>query len=326
MIASDSIYVGIDVAKDTLELATWPVPAHHSFANDGAGHDALVTLVRQFKAQLVVLEATGGYEMDVACALQAAGIPVAVLNPRQARDFARAMGKLAKTDRVDALGLAHLAQVLAQRDDLHKIAKPLPDEQARLLSAILVRRRQLIAMQTAERQRLAVSHPHARKSIEAVLVLLKSQIGEADIELQEHLSVHHAQLSALLQGVRGIGQKVAATLISECPELGQLSRREVSALAGVAPIPRDSGQYRGRRSIQGGRPTLRTALYMAALVGLRHNPVLKAFYERLTKAGKPKKVALVACMRKLLTIVNAMVRTGKPWNDEFHLSRGPEMT
>ena len=239
--------------------------------------------------------------MVVGCSSKCCANEIAVLNPRQARDFARAMGKLAKTDRVDALGLAHLAQVLAQRDDLHKIAKPLPDEQARLLSAILVRRRQLIAMQTAERQRLAVSHPHARKSIEAVLVLLKSQISEADIEMQEHLSVHHAQLSALLQGVRGIGQKVAATLISECPELGQLTRREVSALAGVAPIPKDSGQYRGRRSIQGGWPTLRTALYMAALVGLRHNPVLKAFYERLTKAGKP-------------------------WNHEFHLGRGANMT
>jgi transposase len=320
MNSSDSTYAGIDVAKATLELASWPAQAHYPFTNDGVGHDALVAQVRQLKAQLVVLEATGGYEMDVACALQAAGVAVAVLNPRQARDFARAMGRLAKTDRIDALGLAHLAQVLAQRDDLHKIAKPLPDEQARLLSAILVRRRQLITMQTAERQRLAVSHPHARKSIEAVLVLLKAQLDEADTELQEHLSMHHAQLSALLQGVRGIGQKVAATLISECPELGQLSRREVSALAGVAPIPRDSGQYRGRRSIQGGRPALRTALYMAALVGLRYNPVLKAFYERLTKAGKPKKVAIVACMRKLLTIVNAMVRTGTPWNDAFHLT------
>ncbi|WP_413891816.1 IS110 family transposase, partial [Candidatus Skiveiella danica] len=211
-------------------------------------------------------------------------------------------------------------QVLSLRDDLHKIVKPLPDDQQQLLAAIVVRRRQLIAMQTAERQRLQTCHVHSRQSIKTVLELLKKQLDDADAELQTHLSEHHADLSALLQGVRGIGTKVAATLICECPELGTLTRREVSALAGVAPIPRDSGQYRGKRSIHGGRPALRNALYMAALVGMRYNPVLNAFYTRLVAAGKPKKVALVACMRKLLTILNAMVRAGKPWDDAIHLA------
>ena len=320
MSSFDPIYVGIDVAKDSLELATWPAQSHQSFTNDGTGQDAVVGHVKGLGAALVVLEATGGYEMAVACALQAAEVSVAVLNPRQARDFARSMGRLAKTDRIDALGLAHLAQVLSLRDDLHKIVKPLPDDQQQLLAAIVVRRRQLIAMQTAERQRLQTCHAHSRQSIKTVLELLKKQLDDADAELQTHLIEHHADLSALLQGVRGIGTKVAATLICECPELGTLTRREVSALAGVAPIPRDSGQYRGKRSIHGGRPALRNALYMAALVGMRYNPVLNAFYTRLVAAGKPKKVALVACMRKLLTILNAMVRAGKPWDDAIHLA------
>lgn len=316
----DSIYVGIDVAKDSLELATWPVQSHQSFTNDGAGHDAVVAHVVGLRASLVVLEATGGYEMALACALQAAGVAVAVLNPRQARDFARSMGKLAKTDRIDALGLAHLAQVLSQRDDLHKIVKPLPDAQQQLLAAIVVRRRQLLGMQTAERQRLQTCHAHSRESIRVVLELLKKQLAGADAELQAHLNQYHADLSALLQAVRGIGCKVAATVICECPELGTLTRREVSALAGVAPIARDSGQYRGKRSINGGRAELRKALYMAALVGTRYNPVIRAFYTRLVGAGKPKKVALVACMRKLLTILNAMARSKKPWDDAMHLA------
>lgn len=316
----DSIYVGIDVAKDSLELATWPVQSHQSFTNDGAGHDAVVAHVVGLRASMVVLEATGGYEMALACALQAAGVAVAVLNPRQARDFARSMGKLAKTDRIDALGLAHLAQVLSQRDDLHKIVKPLPDAQQQLLAAIVVRRRQLLGMQTAERQRLQTCHAHSRESIQAVLELLKKQLAGVDAELQAHLNQYHADLSAMLQTVRGIGCKVAATVICECPELGTLTRREVSALAGVAPVAKDSGQYRGKRSINGGRAELRKALYMAALVGTRYNPVIRAFYTRLVNAGKPKKVALVACMRKLLTILNAMARSKKPWDDAMHLA------
>ena len=285
----DSIYVGIDVAKDSLELATWPVQSHQSFTNDGAGHDAVVAHVVGLRASMVVLEATGGYEMALACALQAAGVAVAVLNPRQARDFARSMGKLAKTDRIDALGLAHLAQVLSQRDDLHKIVKPLPDAQQQLLAAIVVRRRQLLGMQTAERQRLQTCHAHSRESIQAVLELLKKQLAGVDAELQAHLNQYHADLSAMLQTVRGIGCKVAATVICECPELG-------------------------------GRAELRKALYMAALVGTRYNPVIRAFYTRLVNAGKPKKVALVACMRKLLTILNAMARSKKPWDDAMHLA------
>ena len=250
--------------------------------------------------------------------MQSAGVPVAIINPRQARDFARAMGRLAKTDRIDAQGLAHLAQVWAARPDVAHLVKPLPDAQQQKLAALVSRRRQLVHMRTMEGNHLGVAHPGARKSIKAIIKSLETQLRHIEAELAAHLKRHHADVSKLLGDVKGIGAATVATLLGELPELGALNRRQVGALVGVAPYNHDSGRLKGKRCISGGRATLRTALYMATLAATRFNPVIRAFYQRLLAAGKAKKVALVACMRKLLTILNAIVKTGLPWNDKLH--------
>ena len=276
----------VGVAKATLEVAFSDASAALAPANDEAGHAALLAHLAALRERgrtigLIVLEATGGLEMDVATALQLAGWPVVIVNPRQSRDFARAMGYLAKTDRIDARVLAHVGQTLMQRADLHKLIKPLPSEQQRLLQALVTRRRQLLAMHIAEQQR--------------------------------------AELAARLDEVKGVGKATISTLLAEVPELGELNGREVSALVGLAPINRDSGEMRGKRTIFGGRPQVRKVLFMAALVATRWNPVIKVFYDRLLAAGKPKKLAITACARKLLTILNAMARSGKPFNAALHL-------
>jgi transposase len=315
---SDRICIGIDVAKDNLELAFGPAGAIQSFTNNDAGHDALVAALKPLKVELIILEATGGYERDAACALQVAGFAVAVINPRQARDFAKAMGYLAKTDRIDAQGLAQLAEVLARHPDRDKLVKPLPSADQRTLQALVARRRQLVSMLVAERQRLTTRHAAARPSIKVLIETLRNQIDSLEAELARHIEAHHAELARQLTSVRGIGPATVASLIADVPELGQLSRREISALIGVAPFNRDSGQHRGKRMIFGGRADVRRALYMATLAAIRFNLVIKHFYERLVLAGKPKKVAIVACMRKLLTILNAMVKSGNPWDDSLH--------
>ncbi len=267
---------------------------------------------------LVVMEATGGLERDLACALQAAGFAVAVVNPRQARDFAKAMGYLAKTDRIDAQALAELAQVLSRHPQRDRFVSVLPSPEQQALQALVTRRRQLVAMRVAEQQRLSYSHKAARKSIEIIIKAIVAQIDEVDAELARHIDTHHAEIAKQLASVRGIGPATTASLIAEVPELGRLTRREIAALIGVAPFNRDSGQMRGKRAIFGGRADVRRGLYMATLVAIRCNLAIKCFYERLVAAGKPKKVAIVACMRKLLTILNAMVRTGKAWDDSLH--------
>ena len=319
MMNADLIYVGIDVSKASLDVCVGVPGSPCTLNNDSAGHDALWQLLRDRRVGLVVLEATGGYEFACAAALQAKGLPVAVINPRQARDFAKAMGRLAKTDRIDSAGLAHLAQVLAARPDAARFVKPLPDAQQQTLAALVSRRRQLVQMRVMETHHLSVAHRRARKSIKAVIKALGTQLRHIEAELALHLKQHHADLSTLLGDVKGLGPATVATLIGEMPELGKLNRRQISALAGVAPYNHDSGRLKGKRCISGGRATLRTALYMATLVATRHNPVIQKFYQRLLGAGKLKKVALVACMRKLLTILNAMVKSNKPWNDSLHL-------
>ena len=319
MMNADLIYVGIDVSKASLDVCVGVPGSPCTLNNDSAGHDALWQLLRDRRVGLVVLEATGGYEFACAAALQAKGLPVAVINPRQARDFAKAMGRLAKTDRIDSAGLAHLAQVLAARPDAARFVKPLPDAQQQTLAALVSRRRQLVQMRVMETHHLNVAHRRARKSIKAVIKALGTQLRHIEAELALHLKQHHADLSTLLGDVKGLGPATVATLIGEMPELGKLNRRQISALAGVAPYNHDSGRLKGKRCISGGRATLRTALYMATLVATRHNPVIQKFYQRLLGAGKLKKVALVACMRKLLTILNAMVKSNKPWNDSLHL-------
>jgi len=311
----EPLYVGVDVAKETLEVARSTGGAVQTFTNEG--HDALLAVLKKHPVALIVLEATGGYERGAALAVQEAGLPLAIVNPRQARDFARALGYLAKTDRIDALALTELARVLHRHPDREKLVKLLPDAEQRQLQALMARRRQLVSMLGSERNRLATSHKVARRSIQAIKAL-KRQLEDIEGELARRIAHQHADLAALLSSVKGVGKTTVATLIADVPELGQLSRREISALIGVAPLARDSGLFRGRRTTFGGRAQVRCTLYMATLVATRHNPVIKRFYDRLVAAGKAKKVALVACMRKLLTILNAMVKSGKPWDESLH--------
>ena len=315
---SEPVVVGIDIGKEAFE-ASWGETCR-SFANSDAGHEELITLLRPLGVELIVMEATGGYEAACACALQAAAFSVAVVNPRQARDFAKSMGYLAKTDRIDARVLQRFAGVLAQQPDRDKYIKPLAREELQALQALVLRRRQLIEMLTAERNRLSMSHRAARPSIEALVRAIRAQLRPIDTQMARHIAQHHADLAALLSTVKSVGPMTRATLISSLPELGRLSARQISALVGVAPFNHDSGRHRGKRMIYGGRVEVRRALYMAALVATRHNEVIARFYNRLLAAGKPKKVALVACMRKLLVILNAMVRTNKPWDPGLHLS------
>ena len=319
------ITIGVDVAKATLEVGFSDREATLAPSNDDAGHEALLGHLSSLRAEgatiaLIVLEATGGLEQDVARQLQLAGYPVVVVNPRQARDFARSMGYLAKTDRLDARVLAHMGQTLLQRDDLRKLIKPLPDERQRMLQALVTRRRQLVAMRVAEQQRAGAPDKRMRRSLNIILKALDRELARLDKELQEFIGQQHAELAALLDTVKGVGKTTISTLLAEVPELGELNSREVSALVGLAPIYRDSGTMRGKRIIFGGRPAVRRVLYMAALVAVRHNAVIKVFYERLVAAGKPKKLAIIACARKLLTILNAMARTRKPFSAALHLA------
>lgn len=314
-----SVTVGIDVAKAHVDVCVLGVASGvQRFANDADGHSALAAALLPLGAGLVVMEATGGYEAALACALQASGLPVAVLNPRQARDFARSMGRLAKTDAVDARMLAEMAAVLVHREDLARFVRPVADECQQWLAALVTRRRQLLAMLGSERQRLQITPRKLHPSIEAIIAAIKAQLDDLQAQMMGHVREHFSGLDGLLQSTSGIGPVASATLIAQLPELGRLNRREIAALVGVAPMSNDSGNRKGRRRVQGGRFEIRRVLYMATLTAARYNPVIRAFYERLKAAGKLPKVALVACMRKLLTMLNAMVRTGKPWDASLH--------
>jgi transposase len=310
---SEAIFVGVDVSGETLDVAFSHRKQVEQFSNEIAGIELLVESLRALKPALVVLEATGGYEFEAACSLQASGFAVAVVNPRAARDFARAMGLLAKTDALDAHMLAGFARVLYQRSDRDRFIKPLADATLQRLQALVLRRRQLVQMITDERQRLRLSHMAARPSIERTIEFLKRELDESDAEVAAHVNQHHADLAQALTSVPGIGAASVAVLLAELPELGKLDRRRIAALVGVAPLNRDSGVKRGQRRIWGGRSEVRRALYMATLVAVRHNPVLRDYYCRLVEAGKCKKVALVAAMRKLLTILNAIAKHGESW-------------
>lgn len=317
--SASSVVVGIDVAKAHVDVAVLGAKLEaQRFDNQAEGHSALTAALKPLDVALVVLEATGGYETELACALQAAGLGVAVVNPRQARDFAKSMGRLAKTDAVDARMLAEFAAVLLCRADLARFLRPLADPQQQWLAALVTRRRQLLAMLLSERQRLQITPKGLHPSIEAIVAALKAQLDDIEHQMVGHVRERFAELDRLLQSAGGIGPVASATLIAGLPELGRLSRREIAALVGIAPMANDSGCSKGRRRIQGGRFDVRRVLYMAALTASRRNPVIKAFYERLTAAGKLPKVALVACMRKLLTALNAMVRTNQPWNNSLH--------
>jgi len=311
------IGAGVDVAKDTLEAA-WGDGQHLQVMNDASGWDALIAAFREAQVDVVAVEATGGYESKLAYALQAAGLSVALLNALHARRFAQSLGYLAKTDRVDARMLAEFAVVLAQHPQRARYVKVLADERRQFMAQLVMRRRQLSDMLTAERNRLGVSQARAKKSIENVMRTLERELKRIDEDMDDHVRTHFKDLAKLLDSVTGVGKVLIATTLGMLRELGALSGNEISALVGVAPMNRDSGKRRGKRSIWGGRAELRSVLYMATLSAIQHNPVIRAFYDRLMAKGKLPKVAIVACMRKLLVILNAMVRDNAPWDISKH--------
>jgi transposase len=309
-----AVVVGIDVSKSHLDIAAEGAALYERrYANDSDGHEALVEALGVVQPRAVVLEPSGGYEAEVVCSLQAAGLPVVMVNPQQARDFARSMGERAKTDRIDAAMLARFGAVLVQRPDLEALLKPKIALEQQDLAALVNRHRQLLTMLGAERARLAMARATVRPSIEAMIKAIRKQLKEVDAEMAATVQRHYAAQAKLLRSAAGIGPIACAWLIATLPELGKLDRREIASLVGVAPFARESGLMRGKRRIAAGRFELRRVLYMATLSASRYNPAIKEFYVRLTAAGKPHKVALVACMRKLLTILNAMVRTATPF-------------
>jgi len=306
----EPVYIGIDVAKDRLDVHVRPTGEAFALARDAAGLEALGERLAKLKPALVVLEATGGFEVTVAAALAAARLPLAVVNPRQIRDFARATGRLAKTDALDAAAIAHFAAAVKPE------ARPLPDAAAQALGELVARRRQLIEMMVAERHRARqLTQRRLVKGVERHLAMLQKELSALEQDLDDAVRGSPAWRDSedLLTSVPGIGNTTARTLIADLPELGTLDRKQIAALVGVAPFNRDSGKRRGKRAIWGGRAGVRAALYMAALAATRFNPAIAAFHQRLRAAGKPPKVALVACMRKLLIILNAMLRDRRPW-------------
>jgi transposase len=304
------VFVGIDIGKDRLDVHIRPLGQHLVVGNDLAGLAQLATRLEADPPSLIVLEASGGYERLAVIALLERGLPVAVVNPRQTRKFAAAVGRLAKTDKIDAAVLAHFA------DAIRPAPRAVVEGTLDRLQTLLARRRQLAVMTNAEKQRLGkADDPIARRSLKAMLTSLDRQLAVIDKAIGRLIEADPALADKLerLKSVPGIGDVSACTLIAELPELGHASRHQIAALTGVAPINRDSGRYRGKRRIQGGRVEVRAPLYMATLVAVRHNPVIRPFYRRLRAAGKPAKVALVACMRKLVIMLNAMLRDGRSW-------------
>ena len=303
------MYLGLDVAKATVELASEPAGVTGQFPTDADGLAALVAQCQAQPVTLIVLEATGGYEAPVVAALASAGLPLAVVNPRQVRDFAKALGRLAKTDAIDAQVLA----LFGAR--VRPTPRPLPDAATQELQAVLLRRRQLLDMLHAERQRHARSHGRVRANLRSHIHWLERSLADTDDQLRQLIEASPLWRvqDDLLQSVPGVGPTLASTLLGLLPELGHLERRQIAALVGVAPHACDSGTHRGQRHCWGGRPAIRTVLYMAALVAARWNPLLRTFYQRLRAAGKPPKLALTAVARKLLVLLNAILRDQRPW-------------
>jgi transposase len=304
------VFIGIDVSKDRLDVCIRPSGETFTVTRDGEGLERLGERLCALAPVLIVMEATGGYETVAASALAAAHLPLAVVNPRQIRDFARSTGKLAKTDRLDAAAIAHFAEAIRPP------AQPVADDEAQALGELVARRRQVIEMIVAEKNRRRLAgQPRVLKAIDRHVDLLQAELSDLDRDLDGAIRKSPAwQADAdLLASVPGVGKATLRTLIAELPELGRLDRRKIAALVGVAPINRDSGVWRGRRTNAGGRTTVRTALYMAALVASRANPVIAPYYQKLRASGKSGKQALVACIRKLLVILNAIMRDRKPW-------------
>ena len=311
-------YIGIDMAKARFEWGVHGARSSQGASNDPTGFEALLADLRERRVGLIVIEATGGLEHALASLLLQLGLPVAVVNPRAAREFARSMGHLAKTDAIDALALAHYAHTLAHKADQAGVRLSPVAAQLESLQVMVLRRKQLTEMRTAELNRRGGAMRVLRKSIEAVLKTLNEQIDALDKDIGAHLDEHFKDLDQRFESIKGIGPNTCASVIAFMPELGQISNARAAKLAGLAPLNNDSGKSRGKRSIWGGRKLVRSALYMATLSAVRFNPVIKAFYVRLLGAGKCKKAAMTACSHKLLRILNAMARTGQPWNQQLH--------
>lgn len=305
----DTTVVGIDVSKDRLDVHVLPSGEAFAVSRDAAGLEALIGRLLPLSPQTVAVEATGGFETVVAASLAAASLPVVVVNPAQVRAFAQALGKRAKTDPIDAAVIARFVEATNPE------VRPLPDEETRMLSDLVTRRRQIIQMIVAEKQREKRAARRMKKSIARLLKALQKELTEIDADIDDAVRGSPAwrEKEDLLASVKGVGPAIARTIIAELPELGTLDRRQVAALVGLAPFTRQSGQWRGRSFIGGGRATVRSAIFMGAMVAARWNPQLKAFHQRLVAAGKPKMVAIIAVARKLLTILNAIIRDRRPW-------------
>ena len=315
----EKVYVGIDVAKANMDIAVYPSGKQWSFGNDEKGINQAVTRLCELSPELIVMEATGDIELPLTAALTVAGLPMVVINPRQVRDFARAMGRLSKTDTIDAQVMAYFAATVQPKP------RPMPDAQTQELSAILARRRQVIEMIVAERNRLGIANEAVKEGIQDHIAWLEKELADINNNLTRIIqkSPIWREKDELLRSVPGVGPVLSVTLLADLPELGTLNRRQIAALVGVAPLNRDSGTFRGKRRVWGGRAKVRAVLYMATLVATRHNAVIRAFYQRLYTAGKEKKAALTACMRKLLTILNAVIRSRTPWCYTPSLILGP---
>ncbi len=313
---------GVDVSKRHLDVCF--ASEARRLANDAAGWDELTAMLKAANVDLVVVEATGGYERGLVCALHRAGVALARVNPRQARDFAKSMGVLAKTDQVDARCLRDFADVLARHGARQQYITAMLESARHELAELMTRHRQLVDMRVAEHNRLEHAGPRAARSIASVIKLLDKQIATVDQHVDDHMDRHFKAQRTLLDSVKGVGPVTILTLTAALPELGRLGRRQIAKLVGVAPLADDSGSRSGKRRIWGGRADVRAVVYMAALVAVRHNPVIRDFYARLLAAGKPKKVALVASMRKLLTILNAMPRDQAMWNATRHVNAAAE--
>ena len=308
----EATYVGIDVSKAQVDVAVRPTDDRWEVPNDEAGNRQLVSRLKTLEPSMVLLEASGGFELPLVTALAAEELPVVVVNPRQVRDFARATGKLAKTDSLDAAAIAHFAEAV------RPTVRPLRDAETQILNSLVARRHQMMAMLVSEKNRLnSAATPAVRPSIEDHISWLERALDDLDKGLRQTLrrSPVWREKDDLLRSVPGVGEQFSLTLLAYLPELGTLDRRQIAALVGVAPFNRDSGTLRGKRAVWGGRARVRAALYMGALVASRHNPAIRDFYQRLLAAGKPKKLALTACMRKLLVILNSMVKHGSLWCD-----------
>jgi transposase len=303
-------FVGIDIAKDSMEVRVHQEPESKEYANNEDGLAKLISKMKKLSPSLIVVESTGGYEAEAASELQAAGLPIAVINPRYIRDFARSIGILAKTDKIDARVIALYAATI------QPMPRVLPDDETQKLRAIMMRRHQVISMLTSEKNRLQQANKAVKGHIQSHIKWLEQELDYINRELKELVknNIEWQEKDRIIQSVPGVGPNLSITLLSELPELGNLNRKQIAALAGVAPFNRDSGTLRGKRTTWGGRQIVRTATYMSTFVATRYNPLLKAFFNRLIEAGKPYKVALVACMRKLLSILNVMLKNHTLWN------------